>query len=68
MPLIIVKGSGLTLLGRNWLQMFKLDWQEIFNDESVSHVLQKHSKVFEEGLGTLRSYQTKIVVDPSAKP
>ena len=40
--LIIVKGSGHTLLGRNWLQIFKLDWQEIFliNDESVSPVLQ----------------------------
>ena len=30
MPLIIVRGSGRTLMGRNWLQLFKLDWQEIY--------------------------------------
>jgi len=50
--------------------MFKLDWQEIFliNDESVCTVLQKHSKVFEEGLGTLTGFQAKIAVDPSAQP
>jgi len=60
-PLIIVKGSGFTLLERNWLQMVKLDWQEIFfiNDQPVSPVLQKHSKVFEEGLGTLTGFQAK---------
>ena len=28
--LIVVKGSGLTLMGRNWLQLFNLDWQETF--------------------------------------
>ena len=34
-PLIVVKGSGLTLMGRNWLQLFKLDWQEIFQSHST---------------------------------
>ena len=66
-PLIMVKGSGITLTGHNWLQMFKLDWQEIFvvNDKSI---LYKHAKLFEEGLGTLTGFQAKIVVDPSAQP
>ena len=31
-------------------------------------MLQKHSKVFEKGLGTLTGFQAKIVVDPSAQP
>ena len=50
--------------------MLKLDWQEIFlvHDDSLPLVLQKHSKVFEEGLGTLTGFQAKIVVDPSAQP
>ena len=53
-PLIAVKGSGITLMGRNWLQIFKLDWQEIFvvNDESI---LYQHAKLFEEGLDRLPS-------------
>ena len=29
-PLSVVKGSGLTLIGHNWLQVFGLDWQKIF--------------------------------------
>jgi len=36
-------------------------------NRSVSPVLQKHSKVFEKGLGTLTGFQEKIVVDPSAQ-
>ena len=30
MPLQVVKGSGTTLLGRNWLQRFRLHWKTIF--------------------------------------
>ena len=50
-PLIVVKGSGLTLMGHNWLQLFKLDWQEIFLLQSnsvslIKQILQKHSNVF----------------------
>ena len=29
LPLLIVQGSGPTLLGRNWLTYIKLDWNEI---------------------------------------
>ena len=61
-PLIVVKGSGLTLMGRNWLQLFKLDWQEIFLLQSnslspIQQILQKHSNVFQEGLGTLTGFK-----------
>ena len=60
--LIVVKGSGITLMGRNWLQVFNLDWQEIFvlqsSDASlVQQILQKHPNVFQEGLGTLTGFQ-----------
>ena len=51
-PLIVVKGSGLTLMGRNWLQLFKLDWQEIFLLQNnpvgnIENTLQKHASVFQ---------------------
>ena len=58
-PLIVVKGSGFTLMGHNWLQMFKLDWQEIFVVNNGS-ILYKHAKVFEEGLGTLKGFQARL--------
>ena len=72
-PLIVVKGSGLTLMGRNWLQVFNLDWQEIFILQNttvspVQPILQKHPDVFQEGLGTLTGFKAKIIVDPAAPP
>ena len=72
-PLIVVKGSGLILMGHNWLQLFKLDWQEIFLLQSnsvslIKQILQKHSNVFQEGLGTLIGFKEKLIVDPSATP
>ena len=27
LPLLVVKGAGTTLLGRDWLQKLKLDWK-----------------------------------------
>ena len=72
-PLIVVKGSGLTLMGRNWLQVFNLDWQEIFVLQSTEHspvqpIVQKYPNVFQEGLGTLTGFKAKIIVDPTAPP
>ena len=29
LPLLVVKGEGHSLLGRNWLQEIRLDWQSI---------------------------------------
>ena len=71
--LIVVKGSGITLLGRNWLHVFNLDWQEIFVlqssvDNPAQQILQKHPYVFQEGLGTLTDFKAKIIVDPAAQP
>ena len=71
--LIVVKGSGITLLGCNWLHIFNLDWQEIFVlqssvDNPAQQILQKHPNVFQEGLGTLTDFKAKIIVDPAAQP
>ena len=29
LPLVVVKGDGISLLGRNWLEEIKLDWCKI---------------------------------------
>ena len=49
LPLVTVKGSGPTLMGRNWLQVLSLDWQETFHLHNASNsthslhsVLEKH--------------------------
>ena len=55
LPLLIVGGEGLTLLGRNWLQHIKLDWRALnsISVEPTSHnvqsVIRKHPGVFKQG-------------------
>lgn len=68
--LLVVQGKGPGLLGLDWLQSLKLNWQEIHSLHScpLQQMLQNHSENFKEGLGTLKGYQAKIHVDPTASP
>lgn len=70
LPLLVVRGEGPSLLGRNWLNVLELNWQEIFwlHKGSLNQVLEKHKAVFEPGLGTVTGYQAKIIIDPNATP
>ena len=71
LSLIVVEGSGPTLLGRSWLKHIHvvLDWQEIrhLSTCSLQEVLDKHPVVFGGGLGTLKNFEAKIH-DPNATP
>ena len=48
LPLLVVKGAGTSLLGRNWLAVIKLDWHDIFwlQNPSLAKVLDKHKAVY----------------------
>ncbi|XP_021364454.1 uncharacterized protein K02A2.6-like [Mizuhopecten yessoensis] len=68
------QGTGPNLMGRDWLQTFKLDWANIFKLETsnmegeVKAIIDAHQEVFKEGLGTVRGVKAKIYVDPEAHP
>ena len=71
LPLIITRGSGPSLLGRNWLSTLKLDWNSIFQVKTaltLQELLETHSEVFEEKLGKVKGTTAKIHVDPDAMP
>ena len=70
LPLLVVKGNGHSLFGRNWLSCIRLNWDEIhqIHNSSLKAVLDRHSVVFQEGLGELKGYKAKITVDPQATP
>ena len=69
LPLIVVKGSGPLLLGRNWLQKIILDWREIkYVSTSLEGLLQKYKTLFDNELGTMIEVQAKLAVKPDAKP
>jgi len=59
--LIVVKGAGSSLFGRNWLQAIRLDWHAINTvaSEGLQAVLEKYSMVFNSGLGTLKGFKAK---------
>lgn len=72
LPLLVVEGTGPSLLGRGWLKEIKLNWDEIKHVTTetltLQQVLSKHECVFKEELGTLKGVQATIHVAADATP
>ena len=83
LPVIVVKGKGQSLLGRNWLEKIRLQWQKIFKVDSkgsdtsslapdtklkLDAILQRHEVVFKEGLGTYTGPKVHIKIDATCTP
>ena len=73
LPLVIVKGQGHSLFGRNWLERIKLDWSAINinaiqQSSSLNQLLQEYSSLFRDELGTLKNAAAKISVPPGTQP
>ena len=72
LTLIVVAGDGPSLLGRNWLQRIRLDWQRIHKattmQSSVEVLLDKHHSLFNDALGTITDERATLLVKPEATP
>ena len=71
LPLIIVRGQGSSLFGRNWLEHIRLNWPSIhaIHDKPVvRELIAKHSRLFRQDLGTLKGMEAKIYVPSNAQP
>ena len=71
--LTIVGGDGLSLLSRDWLKHLKLNWEKVHclrehTIGSLKGLLEKYSELLMEKLGTIRSFNAKLNVDPHACP
>lgn len=70
--LLVVKGEGPSLLGRDLLQKVHLNWWEIWGEvKSITvaqDILAKYADVFRDELGTLKGTLVKLCVDPNAQP
>ena len=69
LSLVVVKGDGVALFGRNWLSVTKLNWSNVHSvsaSSGLDDVLNKYSEVFEKELGTFKGPDVTISVDPNA--
>ena len=58
LPLLVVKGSGPSLCGRDWLSKLKMNWQASYQDlrldrEELDGILKQYEEVFRDELGLL---------------
>ena len=62
LPLVVVEGTGPTLLGRNWLGSIRLDWGKIHYTAStrLQNLLEKYKEVFYDKLSNLRECRPKL--------
>ena len=84
LSLIVVKGNLCTLLGRDWLNVVKLNWSEIFSispSQSNSNpkasvraegrlraLLKNYQEIFKDELGTFNGGKASITMKPDAQP
>ena len=60
LPLLVVRGTGASLLGRNWLQKIRLNWQGIHQLQqtpALQETLQRYAEVFENELGEIKGME-----------
>ena len=73
LPLLVVKGNGPSLCGRDWLDKLKLDWKSVHQvrrveTKDLESILEQYQVVFNDELGCLRETKVKIHVDPQVTP
>ena len=73
LPLTVVPGKTQSLLGRNWLQKVKLDWQKLFSlsdcqNINLQNILNKHKAVFNDELGLLKNFEVSILIETNVTP
>ena len=70
----LVKGSMLTLLGRNRLKKVSLDWRKnfpLYEEEAplkLKEILTKFYSVFSEEICRLKDFKVKIPIEKTASP
>ena len=71
LPLIITKGDGPSLLGRNWLAELRINWESVYTIQemdTLSSVLDRHKTVFRKELGTITGTKVSLHINPQVKP
>lgn len=78
LPMYVVESNRSPLLGREWLQKLKIDWNKfIYNCNSITPVvmkttkesfMQKYPSVFDKSIGKIEGIQAHLTLKENAKP
>ena len=75
LPIVVTKGKGLALMGRDWLSKLKLDWHQISNIQQANppkpkleDIVQQFPKLFDGKLGTIKGFTAELKVKENAPP
>lgn len=70
LDLLVVKGKGPPLLGRDWIKKLKLDWSSVnrVEPETLEELCDKYSEVFQRSLGKVTGIKAKLHGVPGAIP
>ena len=70
--LIVTLGDGPSLLGRDWLKTFRLDWSQLNHVYQPSNqcdkVVEKHKQLLVDDLGLVQGMKAKFHIDKDAPP
>ena len=71
-PLVVVKGNGSNLMGRDWLSVIRLDWASIkavtFGRPTLDNLVKRYSEVFAPGVGTMQKVRAHLSLKEGAQP
>ena len=71
LPLLVVKSSGASLFGCNWIEQFQVKWFTVHSvrlQSGLNHLLQWYDKLFHEEVGLLKGVKAKIYVAEDTQP
>ena len=72
LELLVVEGSGPSLLGRDWLSKIQLNWKEIHKihtkQTSLEEIHTDHSSLFKDELGSIKGTTAKLHINPDVRP
>ncbi|XP_045116421.1 uncharacterized protein K02A2.6-like [Portunus trituberculatus] len=70
LPLVIVRGHGKGLIGRNWLKETKMNWTALLCGETlqITEKGEDYSNVFNEELGCFIGGKAHLFIDKDVRP
>ena len=72
-PLMVVKGKGSSLIGRDWLSVIRIDWASIKAltlgwPMALHNMLSEYSDIFEPGTGAMQHVKAQLCLKQGSLP